>query len=350
MKNNLPIADQIKDTYTGDIIPYAELVISAIGIAGIIVTFANISIKKQQLPVDAVFDVVVLLTILFSAMTLLCSIVILKIQKSIQASIHKMSEAANLELNEQKNIALQAAKMSALGEMVGGIAHEINTPLAAIKMFLNEAISELEKGEQSDKDALADYVHKSDATIDRIAKIIKGLKTFARAGELDPFTEFSVQECIEDAVILCEDRFKSESVDLRWKIPASTIVIECRPTEITQVLLNLMNNALDAVSKLSEKWVTVQVDDTPDFVQFRVTDSGAGIAPEYLEKIFHPFFTTKEIGKGTGIGLSISVGIIKSHNGRLFIDPGDLNTSFVIEIPKKQTLEIELSELQGSIT
>ncbi len=349
MESNSPETEKIQETYTTEVIPYAALVLFAVCVAGIMITFASVSIHKEKLPANAVFDLVVLLIILFSAMILLCTMVVLKMRENIQASILKMSTAADIELNEQKNIALQAAKMSALGEMVGGIAHEINTPLAAIKMFLNEAISELERGEQSDKDALADYIHKSDATIDRIAKIIKGLKTFARAGELDPFTDFSVQECIEDAVILCEDRFKSDSVDLRWEIPASTIMIECRPIEITQVLLNLMNNALDAVSKLPEKWVTVQVDDTPDFVQFRVTDSGAGIPPEHLEKIFQPFFTTKEIGKGTGIGLSISVGIIKSHNGRLFIDPGHLNTSFVIEIPKKQNLEMDLSELQGSI-
>lgn len=235
--------------------------------------------------------------------------------------------------------------MSALGEMVGGIAHEINTPLAAIKMFLGEAISELEKGTTADPLTLANYLHKSDATIDRIAKIIKGLRTFARSGELDPFQEFSVQEAIEDALILCGDRFKNEGVELNWEIPASTIMIECRPIEITQVLLNLLGNALDAVSKLEKKWVLLHVSDTPDFIQMRVTDSGSGIDPEILDKIFQPFFTTKEIGKGTGIGLSISVGIIKGHNGRLFVDPGQLNTSFVIEIPKRQSLEWTLEEI-----
>jgi C4-dicarboxylate-specific signal transduction histidine kinase len=308
------------------------------------------TIQHEHLSKSVTIDLILLLTIMFLGMALTCALIILRARQSIENSLKRLAERNDAELAEQRTKALQAAKMSALGEMVGGIAHEINTPLAAIKMFLSEAITELEQGPKADMEALANYVHKSDATIDRIAKIIKGLKTFARSGELDPFQNFSTQECIEDALILCGDRFKSESVDLRWEIPASTIMIECRPIEITQVLLNLMNNALDAVSKLPEKWVALHVDDTPEFVQIRVTDSGAGVPPEHLEKIFQPFFTTKEVGKGTGIGLSISVGIIKSHNGRLFIDPGGLNTSFVIEIPKRQSLEMDLEELKGSFT
>ena len=273
----------------------------------------------------------------------------LQSRKEREDSINNVLESSSFEISEQKNIALQASKMSALGEMVAGIAHEINTPLSAIKLFLSEAITELENNKEIDKTAVLNYLHKSDATIERIAKIIKGLRTFSRSGELDPFQNYSVQEAIEDALILCGDRFTTDGVELIWKIPPETISIECRPVEVTQVLLNLVGNAIDATAGLPERWVDLQVSQTPDFVQFRVTDSGPGIDPIILDKIFQPFFTTKEIGKGTGIGLSISMGIIKGHGGRLFVDPGSINTCFVVEIPKKQGLETELLSLEGVI-
>lgn len=288
--------------------------------------------------IDTYFYIMCILAMMGSTLAIVLAYLYLQAQ-------HEVEESQDV----QKNIALQASKMSALGEMAAGIAHEINTPLCAIKMFLGEAISELEKGTACNSLELATYLHKSDATIDRIAKIIKGLRTFARSGELEPFQSYSVQEAIEDALILCGDRFHTENVELNWEIPPETLMIECRPVEIIQVLLNLMGNALDAVSSLQERWVRLQVTHTPDFVQFRVTDSGPGIDPIILDKIFQPFFTTKDIGKGTGIGLSISMGIVKGHNGRLFVDPGALNTCFVIEIPKKQGMEAEILSLEGVI-
>ncbi|KYG60929.1 hypothetical protein AZI85_10775 [Bdellovibrio bacteriovorus] len=306
------------------------------------------SLFQKESAIDHYFDVACLLVSLSSFVAVVLCFLYLEAQRQANEAI-ALLEAKSLEAQEQKNIALQSSKMSALGEMVAGMAHEINTPLAAIKMFLSEALYEIENNKTGDTTVVVNFLHKSDATIDRVSKIIKGLRTFSRSGDADPFQNYSVQEAIEDAMILCGDRFNSEGVELRWEIPAETIPIECRPVEITQVLLNLMGNALDAVGKLEEKWIELNVSQTPDFVQMRVTDSGPGIDPLILEKIFQPFFTTKDVGKGTGIGLSVSMGIARSHNGRLFIDPGHVNTSFVIEIPKRQGLQIEDLSLEGII-
>ncbi len=260
------------------------------------------------------------------------------LSKEIERTLAKILSLQSKQLDEQKNIAQQAAKMSALGEMMGGLAHEINTPLAAIKLFLNQAIDEI-GSDVPDLKNLNEFLHKSDLTVDRIAKIIKGLKTFSRAGQSDPFIGFSVQEAIEDAMILCEERFKKEQVDLRWSIPPETIKIDCRPIELTQVIINLIGNAIDAIASSSDKWIELHVSDFDSCIQIRVTDSGWGIPLEMAEKIFQPFFTTKEVGKGTGIGLSISHGIVKGHNGKLFVDTSLNNTSFVIELPKIQLSE-----------
>ncbi|KYG63609.1 hypothetical protein AZI87_14530 [Bdellovibrio bacteriovorus] len=316
-------------------------------VALFIFTILTASLFHKESFLNHLFDVICLLVALCSIVAISLCHLYLESQKHAAQTIAVL-ESKSQELQEQKTIALQSAKMSALGEMVAGMAHEINTPLAAIKMFLSEALYEIENN-KADNSTLIGYLHKSDATIDRISKIIKGLRTFARSGETDPFQPYSVQEAIEDAMILCGDRFNTEGVELRWEIPAETIPIECRPVEITQVLLNLMGNALDAVGKLDQKWIELNVSQTPDFVQMRVTDSGPGIDPLVLDKIFQPFFTTKDVGKGTGIGLSISMGIAKGHNGRLFIDPGHVNTSFVIEIPKRQNLQIEDLSLEGII-
>ncbi|HEX4924120.1 MAG TPA: ATP-binding protein, partial [Bdellovibrionales bacterium] len=114
------------------------------------------------------------------------------------------------------------------------------------------------------------------------------------------------------------------------------LVIACRPTQISQVLLNLLNNAHDAVAEQTEKWVKLDVRDLGDSVELSVTDSGAGIPPEIQEKIMQPFFTTKQIGEGTGLGLSISKGLVDSHHGQLRLDAKSKNTRFVVLLPKTQ--------------
>ena len=122
------------------------------------------------------------------------------------------------------------------------------------------------------------------------------------------------------------------------------LVIECRPSQISQALLNLLNNSFDAVANLSHAWVRLDVVERDGSVELSVTDSGKGIAPELREKILQPFFTTKELGQGVGLGLSISNGLIESHRGMLRMDTRSSNTRFVVTLPSKQSQE-ELREV-----
>jgi signal transduction histidine kinase len=242
----------------------------------------------------------------------------------------------NRELDEQKTINLNASKMSALGEMAGGMAHEINTPLATIKLLTSQAHQSVQD-DIPDLDKVAENLKQIDGTVDRVAKIVRGLKSFARNGNNDPLQETSVRSIIDDTISLCTERFRLRGVQLTVSIPPEDLIINCRAVEICQVVLNLINNAFDAVSELEEKWVTLQVINFEEDVEIRVTDSGPGIPETLQEKIFNPFFTTKAVGQGTGMGLSISHGIIKTHGGKIFLDKSSMNTCFVIRMPKKHS-------------
>jgi signal transduction histidine kinase len=108
----------------------------------------------------------------------------------------------------------------------------------------------------------------------------------------------------------------------------------CRPTQVEQVLINLLNNAVDAAELTDEKWVKLIITSDVYHLRFEIIDSGNGISDENLKKIWNPFFTTKDIGKGTGLGLAISHSIILENNGNIYYNKISKNTSFVVEIPK----------------
>lgn len=227
------------------------------------------------------------------------------------------------------------AKLSALGEMAGGVAHEINNPLAII-MNLSSQMNELLTEDPIERDILIKKAKMIEKTSGRIAKIVLGLKIFSRDGSKDTFQQINVKQLIQDTISLCQERFKNHSIDLKVEGLSPELTFEGRATEISQILLNLLNNSHDAILNYKEKWVVVSVTEKDNWLEISVTDCGNGISPEIQQKIFQPFFTTKEIGKGTGLGLSISDGIIKGHKGELRNDPEHVNTRFIIRLPRTQ--------------
>lgn len=242
-------------------------------------------------------------------------------------------KAAAQELEESRAQLMSTSKMSALGEMAGGVAHEINTPLAVIQMRSEQLFEDVTDG-SADKESILDAVKVIDITVKRIAKIISGLRSFSRDGRKDPMMSCSVYQIVEDTFSLCREKFLSNGVELEF-IKSADAEIECRPSEIAQVLLNMLNNAFDAIQPLSNKWVRVELEQKQNLLSLKVTDSGKGIPIDVQEKMMQPFFTTKEIGKGTGLGLSISKGLIESHGGSIFIDNSSANTCLVISLPRK---------------
>jgi PAS domain S-box-containing protein len=234
-------------------------------------------------------------------------------------------------IKDQQARMISSAKLSSLGEMASGIAHEINNPLAVIKGKAYHMLKRLEAGEVN-VESLIKELTKIEQNSLRIVKIIKGLRTFSRQGEGDPFQWVPFRNVFEDVIELCNERFKHQGVMLKLSGDVESNIL-CQETQIAQVLLNLINNAYDAVFKMPEAWVKVHVETTDVSTKISVTDSGNGISDEIAQKIMQPFFTTKEIGVGTGLGLSISKGIVEMHGGKFYLDRECENTRFVIELP-----------------
>lgn len=260
---------------------------------------------------------------------------------TLSHAMNKMAASlleAKTQIVQQQELLVVTSKMSSLGEMAGGIAHEINTPLAVINLkvaLLQEAL-ESETFATSGKKMVGDACATIQKTVDRIAKIITGLRAFARDGASDPFQDAELQSIVEDTLDLCSEKFRDSGIDLQVKMPDSKLVFSCRATQISQVLLNLLSNSFDAIQNLSDKWIKIEAVDLGSEIELSVSDSGDGVTPANRAKLAQPFFTTKDVGKGTGLGLSISRGIVMDHSGRLYLDEQSTNTRFVVVLPKNQ--------------
>lgn len=236
-------------------------------------------------------------------------------------------------LEESRTQAAQAAKMASLGEMAGGIAHEINTPLNIFTMYA-EILRDCAKEGTLDAQTILDAADTVENTATRISKIVQGLRSFSRDDSQDSMGPIAVVDIVNDTLALCRERFSTHGISMRVAEIDPTWKVRGRPTSLSQVLLNLLNNAHDAIEAMPERWIEVGAFAKADTLQITVTDSGAGISKELAAKIMSPFFTTKPIGKGTGLGLSISKGIIEKHAGQLIYDSSCGNTRFVMSLPR----------------
>lgn len=246
---------------------------------------------------------------------------------------HSVSETSKRPTPPEQMLNLiQQSKMAVLGEMAGDIVHEINTPLTVTKLLLSQLSDEARSRFLDVTESVPQLIRIENA-VDKIITIVKGVQRYIRDGSLDPMEFSSVRSIVDDSVLICAERLKQGEILLRLVFPEEDVQLKCRPTQISQVLLNLLSNAIDAVKTIEERWIEVKVLVQSEGLEFRVTDSGEGIGEKDKDKIFHPFFTTKNIGLGTGLGLSISREIIRNHGGELYFDHKSANTSFVFYIP-----------------
>ncbi|KHD89985.1 MAG: histidine kinase [Bdellovibrio sp. ArHS] len=239
------------------------------------------------------------------------------------------------QIADAKAKLISSTKMAALGEMSGGIAHEINNPLTVIQARAFQ-LTQMVEHEKLDAEKIKTAAESISRTADKIARIIKSLRSFAREGSDDPFEIVPVKKIVDETLEFCRTRFYNHGVEVEVPEIDPELEVECRLVQIEQVLLNLLNNSFDAVALLDEKWIRIEVKETDDTVEFHVIDSGQGIPEEIADQVMRAFFTTKEAGKGTGLGLSIAAGIIKKHKGSLTLNRHAKNTTFVVSLPRTQ--------------
>lgn len=241
---------------------------------------------------------------------------------------------------------VESARLASLGEMAGGVAHEVNNPLTVIvihseklKKQVNEcliarsSLGDHETPPVKKMQEMKESIEKIEATARRISKIISGLKTMSRNGNQDPFVSCTLGKVIEDALSLCQQKAKNANIDIQIQSQHLEQNMFCRPVQISQVFLNLLINAFHAVEEVENKWVRIQSEIQNKKLLIKVSDSGKGISEENKNKVFDPFFTTKVTGQGTGLGLSISRGIMQGHNGNLVLFSRSNPTTFMMELP-----------------
>jgi C4-dicarboxylate-specific signal transduction histidine kinase len=254
-------------------------------------------------------------------------------EQSFIIFIRDITEDINAQklIKEKDSIIIQASKLSALGEMAGGIAHEINNPLGIIDGYAKRILRTIEKNEIQAPE-LVNYTDKIVETVVRIAKIVNGLRQVSRDAANDELEQVLIHELISDSVAMSTEKFKANGVAFTFSCD-DQLYIKCKRIQFSQVLINLLNNSYYVAKELPEKWIKIIVKKVENNkCRIYVIDSGKGIKPEILLKVFNPFFTTKKVGDGTGLGMSISKNIVNDHNGILDYELYEGNTAFYIEI------------------
>lgn len=269
---------------------------------------------------------------------------------SFLAVVLDITDVRNLEADRRKLEArlAESAKLSALGMLAAGVAHEVNNPLAIIK-GQSELLIRKASERTLDFESSLKNLNSIAVTTERIAKIVRALKTYTRESDSDQAIQVNLTEVVEDTVELFRSRLKNAGVELRLQMKPE-LCVACRPAQISQVIMNLVSNSLDAISDQDQKWIHIKGLIRDGIVHLYIIDSGTGIAKDIAEKMMNPFFTTKEIGRGTGLGLSISAGLINSHGGTLGYCADSANTTFIVTLPesRKENMQKNSSQMQTS--
>lgn len=303
-----------------------------------------------------------LLTATFNQM----SFKIFKARNDLKNKIKEL-EKANSNLKEAQTKLVHSAKMTSLGQLVAGVAHELNNPIGFIysntahlkdyseKLFT--IIDEIEKNPAQSAKIKADYefdyirtdlpllIKSCQDGAQRTRDIVIGLRNFSRLEE-SQLKEIDIRESLNTTLDLLQGEIKNRITVHRQY--ATIPPVMCYASHINQVLMNLLSNAVHAINGNGEIWIVASLlkaaAGSPGKVQISIQDSGSGMSSDVIDKIFEPFFTTKDVGKGTGLGLSISYGIIQNHGGDIQVkSEKDVGTEFIITIPLLQKIRRTVS-------
>lgn len=232
------------------------------------------------------------------------------------------------KLHERSEELIKASNLIVLGEMSAGIAHEINNPLQSLSLNLMVMKDKFPQPE------LITHHSINESLIQKMGKMVQGLKELSNSNSSDESEVFIFSKIMEDVLAISSGRIKKNNIQVFIHDDELLKTKACK-VQITQVLINMVNNSIDAIKHLDEKWIKVEVEKWDQFLQISVSDSGKGISNHVVDNMMKPFFTTKGGNKGTGLGLSISKSIVEKNNGSLFYDSSCDNTKFVLLLPKE---------------
>lgn len=241
------------------------------------------------------------------------------------------------KLTEEQTRQYHQAKLTALGQMAGCIAHEINNPLSVIRMNAEMLTDYARQGDNVDK--VIAKAQKIIDTADRISAIIRALKSMSSSSSVPQFEHINLSQMVDDIYDLCEPHFKMNDITVTIKkdvIKDKAFLMDA--AQISQALINLLNNSADAIRETSNKWIAIDVSMDEHNLVIMVTDSGHGIPADVLDKILQPFYSTKSSHSGLGIGLNLVQAYTAFHNGKLKYMLLNGHTTFVMEFPLSRVL------------
>jgi signal transduction histidine kinase len=229
-------------------------------------------------------------------------------------------------------------RMNALAEMAAGIAHEILNPLTIIAGKTSLLRYTLSNPEDQSAN-ISSYLQSINTQCSRITKIVKAMRTFSRNDADDPLQSAPLKQMIDEAIALCSEKARLTGTQFQTEDLPGDLIVSCRAVQVTQILINLLGNAIDATqdSKFSEVRIRHRISN--EFVEILVSDNGPGVPEHLTNKIFQPFFTTKEVGKGTGLGLSLSIRLSQSNGGDLYIDRAVGPSCFVLRLKLEKPVQ-----------
>ncbi|MFC1854992.1 ATP-binding protein [Thermodesulfobacteriota bacterium] len=251
------------------------------------------------------------------------------IEEGVLMGVHGIARDISYRKSLEAQL-IQTGKLSSIGELSTGIAHELNQPLMIIRGYCQLINSEISEGDKYYKELKL----LEDQTT-RMGKIINHLKTFSRQ-DAPYFSKIDINSVIENSFIMVSEHLKLKDITVVKNLTTSLPMIFGDANQLEQIFLNLITNAADAMDEMGKGTLTFKtsLSDDDKEVVVSVSDTGKGISENHLRDIFNPFFTTKEVGKGTGLGLSISYGIIQTHKGSIMAKskPGE-GTEFILKFP-----------------
>lgn len=250
----------------------------------------------------------------------------------------RLSEKYQYEMHEKTKSLMHTDKLTSIGMLSASIGHEVNNNMLILMGRINLLKNKIKSGKFDQEMMMADIL-KMETASQSILRIVRGLKIISRDGQSDPFTPVVLQTLIKDTLALHENQIKQAGIKMLVEVPNQPIVAYCRPSQIAQVILNLVNNSKDAILALPERRITVRLEREQNTIRLTIEDSGPGIPVNIRQRIFEPFYTTKQVGQGTGLGLGICRDIISSHHGKLYLDEAHPETRFICEWPAEPQLD-----------